>query len=109
MTLKGIFIVFITLSILNCLYQYFEYWALVNSYKLSEFKGSLLEYAYNEIGSLKWRLRYKLKFRYYNNIKVYRNFTILNCVFLVLFSILLLVIYFLILFSEYGVYLNVKW
>lgn len=109
MTFKSLIIFTVTFLLLKSVYNIFEYWSVKVTYMQSQSKLSLIDYCVENIGSLKWKLRKSLKLRFLNSFRVYKFFTILNSILLVLFSICLLILYFCVNNSEYAELLKIKW
>lgn len=108
MTFKSLIIFAVTFLILKSGYSIFEYWVIKTTYIQSQSKLSLIDYCVSTIGSFKWRLRKFLKLKWFNYFQVYKFFTILNSILLVLFSICLLILYFCVNNSEYAELLRMK-
>ena len=109
MTIKNIILFCVTFFILKAIYGVYEYWSIRLLYTYTNSHLALIDFCVEEVGSLQWKLRKKLRMKWFNSFRVYRNFTILSTIFLVLISLLLVILYFLIKYSEYAEILTIKW
>lgn len=109
MRIKDIFIFFSSLLILFGLWQFVWLWIAIRGFKyLRENNETFFQFCCRNFDSAIWRIRKKFKMDMFYNSRVFKISVILKGLLLVLLGVVIIVVYFLIKSTEYGVWLGIK-